>query len=199
MKVSSCTKQFTESSMCNYNPGCKLTLNITIPYTNYTGNLTLRVPKVTISNGLGWSMDNSTMYYIDSTPNHVYSFDYNLTNGTICNQKILIDFSQHGNIGSPDGMCTDIEGRLWIASFYGGFIICWDGRTGKMLVKVKIPGANNVTSCCFGGPDYSWLYVTSALIDVPDPSAEPNAGNVFVIKNLGTKGLPANRFKKHVS
>ena len=158
----------------------------------HAGKLSLCVPGVTISNGLGWSLDNKTMYYIDSPPRHIYSFDYNLTDGAIANQKIAIDFGQQGHNGLPDGMCTDIEGRIWVASFSGGFVSCFDPKTGDLILCVEIPGAKEITSCCFGGPGHSWLFVTSANLS---PNGGPNAGSVFVIKDLGTKGLPASRFK----
>ncbi len=158
----------------------------------HAGKLSLCVPGVTISNGLGWSLDNKTMYYIDSPPRHIYSFDYNLADGAIANQKILVDFGKQGDIGFPDGMCTDIEGRIWVATFSGGCVSCLDPKTGDLILCVEIPGAKEITSCCFGGPDHSWLFVTCASLS---PTAGPNGGSVFVIKDLGTKGLPANRFK----
>ncbi|XP_064383141.1 regucalcin-like [Halichondria panicea] len=161
-------------------------------YTYAAGKLSLCVPGVTISNGLGWSLDNKTMYYIDSPPRHIYSFDYNLADGAIANQKILVDFGKRGDIGFPDGMCTDIKGRIWVATFSGGCVSCLDPKTGDLILCVEIPGAKEITSCCFGGPDHSWLFVTCASLS---PTAGPNGGSVFVIKDLGTKGLPANRFK----
>ncbi len=154
------------------------------------------MPNTYVSNGLGWSLDNTTMYYIDSVPRHIYSFDYNLADGMIANQKICIDFAHQGDTGSPDGMCTDVEGRLWIASFNSGRVSCFDPKTGGLLLTVNVPGAQNITSCCFGGPDHSWLFVMSAgLHAVADSSAQPNGGNIFVIKDTGTRGHPASRLK----
>nr|CAR31337.1 luciferin-regenerating enzyme [Suberites domuncula] len=164
-------------------------------YSFVAGKVTPCVPGVTISNGLGWSLDNSKMYYIDSIPQKVYSFDYNFADGTIANQKTFVDYVSDDSSGFPDGMCTDIEGRLWVASFGGGCVTCWDSKTGDKLARLDIPGAKNITSCCFGGPDHSWLFVTCGSAHVEDLSKEPNAGGIFVVKDSGTKGLPANRFK----
>ena len=38
---------------------------------------------VTISNGLAWTDDNRTMYYIDSIPRKVWAYDFDLTTGTM--------------------------------------------------------------------------------------------------------------------
>ena len=39
--------------------------------------------QITISNGLAWSSDNKTMYYIDSTPRKVWAYDFDLASGTM--------------------------------------------------------------------------------------------------------------------
>ena len=150
---------------------------------------------VGISNGIGWSKDNKTMYYNDSLPAKVYQFDFNVDTGTISNQRVLIDYSKAKSLGLPDGLCIDVEGRLWIAS-YGGKtgVNCWDSQTGEHIRSIPMPGVCNVTSCCFGGPNYEWLFVTSANV-LEESSEYPNAGSVFVVKGLGTRGAPASKFK----
>lgn len=47
------------------------------------GSLKHHVGKISISNGLAWSADNKTMYYIDSIPRKVYAFDYDIDTGNI--------------------------------------------------------------------------------------------------------------------
>ena len=49
------------------------------------GNKTVRkhVDKINISNGMDWTSDYKTMFYIDSTPRKVYAFDYNMESGDI--------------------------------------------------------------------------------------------------------------------
>lgn len=47
------------------------------------GTVTKKKEGVTISNGLAWSSDNKTMYYIDSIPRKVYAYDYDLRTGNI--------------------------------------------------------------------------------------------------------------------
>jgi len=43
-----------------------------------------RRDKVDLSNGLAWTSDNRTMYFIDSVPRKVYAFDFDLDTGNIC-------------------------------------------------------------------------------------------------------------------
>ena len=47
------------------------------------GSLHACVEKISISNGLAWTADHKTMYYIDSIPRKVFGFDYNHETGAI--------------------------------------------------------------------------------------------------------------------
>ncbi|XP_006906961.1 regucalcin isoform X2 [Pteropus alecto] len=91
----------------------------------------------------------------------------------------------------PDGMCIDADGKLWVACYNGGRVIRLDPETGKRLQTVKLP-VDKTTSCCFGGKDYSEMYVTCAR-DGMDPEGlirQPKAGGIFKITGLGVKGIP---------
>ncbi|XP_062831413.1 regucalcin isoform X2 [Anolis carolinensis] len=95
----------------------------------------------------------------------------------------------------PDGMCIDTEGKLWVACFDGGRVIRIDPETGKRIQTVQMP-ASKITSCCFGGKDYSEMYVTSAYdgLDKVKLAKEPRAGEIFKITGLGVKGIPQHYF-----
>jgi sugar lactone lactonase YvrE len=48
-------------------------------------SLKSQVTGVSISNGLAWSPDHRTMYYVDSEPaKRLYAFDYDMDAGTVC-------------------------------------------------------------------------------------------------------------------
>ena len=49
-----------------------------------SGDAKMHVPRQGISNGLAWSLDNRTMFFIDSLPRKVYAFDFDITNGSLC-------------------------------------------------------------------------------------------------------------------
>ncbi|XP_059321968.1 regucalcin [Ammospiza nelsoni] len=149
--------------------------------------------QVDISNGLDWSLDHRIFFYIDSLSYSVDAFDYDLQTGKIGNRRSIYKLEKEESI--PDGMCIDTEGKLWVACYDGGRVIRLDPETGKRLQTVKLP-IDKTTSCCFGGKDYSEMFVTSASdgMDKEWLSRQPQAGGIFKITGLGVKGVPPYPF-----
>ncbi|MCZ8514520.1 SMP-30/gluconolactonase/LRE family protein [Paenibacillus filicis] len=143
---------------------------------------------VTVSNGLGWSPDGLTMYYIDSPTKRVFAFDYDPSSGELSNRRTVVIIPEGG--GFPDGMAVDEEGLLWVAQWDGWQVSRWDPLTGEQVGSIPVPAAR-VTSVAFGGPDLDELYITTARIGLgeEDLSKQPQAGGVFRCKP-GVKGLP---------
>ncbi|OZU88504.1 SMP-30/gluconolaconase/LRE domain protein [Virgibacillus indicus] len=148
--------------------------------------------QVSISNGLCWSPDHRTMYYIDTPTREIVSFPYDLKNGTLGEKKAAVSFP--AGQGVPDGMTIDVEGMIWVASWGGGHVSRWDPSTGKCLETIRVP-ASQVTSCTFGGENMDELYITSARVGLDEKALnnEPSAGGIFRIKTK-TKGLPAYKY-----
>jgi sugar lactone lactonase YvrE len=149
------------------------------------------VEGVTCSNGLGWSLDERTMYYIDTPTRRIDAFDYDAPTGDISRRRTLIEVPREH--GSPDGMALDESGCLWVA-FWGGGAVRRYTPQGVLDRTVEVD-ATNVTSCAFGGSDRSELYITTAG-GKPSPAereARPHAGGVFVTRP-GVKGMPVSAF-----
>jgi len=149
-----------------------------------------KLSDVGISNGICWSHDHKTMYYIDSPLKRVDSFDFDPATGHISNRKTVVSFV-HEN-GFPDGMTIDSDGNIWVAHWDGGKVTQWNPHTGKLLRTIQIPGAPKVTSVAFGGENLTDLYVTTASKGDPAP-----AGALFRVTGLGNggvKGVPAFEF-----
>jgi len=157
------------------------------------GSITEVLDNITTSNGITWSLDSKKMYYIDTNSGKVRQFDYDIKTGTISNEKTIVEIP--GNIGYPDGMTIDSEGKLWVALWSGSAVHRYDPESGELLQKITVP-AKNVTSCAFGGKDLDDLYITCASIGMSDDEARklPDAGKLFVVKP-GVKGVKANFFK----
>ena len=147
---------------------------------------------VTTSNGLAWSLDARTMYYIDTPTRQVSAFDYDAETGEISNRRTIIAFPP--GVGRPDGMTIDAQGRLWIAHWDGGRISRWDADSGRQLQEIPLP-VTNVTSCAFGGVNLDRLYITTARQGLTDEQLreQPHAGGLFAL-TPGVAGLPAHEY-----
>lgn len=134
---------------------------------------------VTISNGICWSLDHRSMYYIDTPKGNIRSFDYDKATGKIRNEKVIVTIPE--GMGHPDGMTIDAEGMLWVAMWGGSCVARWNPNDGSLLSTIEVP-ALNVTSCAFGGPDLQTLYITTASIGMNEEQQAqyPLAGGVFV-------------------
>ena len=146
--------------------------------------------RVTNSNGIAWSPEGDTCYYIDTPTRKVLRFSYCRESGCLDDPRELIDTDPVID-ASPDGMCADTEGHLWIAFCHGGCVIRFDSRTGRELHRIDLPCAET-TSCCFGGPNLEDLYITTGLSSGRE---EEHAGKLFVARNVGVKGLPQVAFR----
>ncbi|MDB6167602.1 MAG: hypothetical protein JWM88_466 [Verrucomicrobia bacterium] len=144
---------------------------------------------VSISNGLAWTPDGGTLYYIDSPTRTVQEFSYDLEHGTIGAPRVAIALGEAD--GWPDGCCMDAEGFLWVAHWGAAKVTRWDARAGRLLETVSVP-VRNVTSCAFAGPKLDQLFITTAQ-DSPQSPPEPEAGYVFRFEPA-TTGLPVAAF-----
>lgn len=140
---------------------------------------------IIISNGIGWSPDNRTMYYSDSGGSGlVYAYDFDLESGAISHRRVFLPPT--GTAAVADGLTVDGEGCLWIA-FWDGWRIERRAPDGSLVQRIDMP-VQRPTSCIFGGKDLNELYVTSASQEI-DRTAQPQAGGLFRIRT-GVKGLP---------
>jgi sugar lactone lactonase YvrE len=141
---------------------------------------------VTNSNGIVWSADGRTLYYIDTPRKEVLAFDYEA--GHLGNLRSVVSTAHHA--ASPDGMTIDADGNLWIAFCHGACVACFNPVTGEELRKIDLP-CLETTACAFGGPELADLYVTTGVHKSVEEAA---GGRLFVIRGLGVTGLPAKGF-----
>jgi sugar lactone lactonase YvrE len=114
------------------------------------------IENTTISNGLAFSQDHRFLYFIDTPTKKVAKYFYDLESGEVKFDAYVIELKDSG---SPDGMCIDKDGMLWIAEWGGACVSQWNPLDGQLIQKLKLP-CINVTSCCFD--THSNLYVTTA-------------------------------------
>lgn len=140
------------------------------------GAVTAMTDGVTLSNGLGWSPDGTTMFYIDSLTFGVDAFDFDLATGALSGRRRFADLRPPDDaFVVPDGMTVDAEGGVWVAIFGGGRL-CRFLPDGSLDRVVQLP-VGYPTSCAFGGSRLDELYITTAGLD-----DAPHAGGLFVCR-----------------
>ena len=156
------------------------------------GKTTKMIDSVTISNGIVWTKDSKTMYYIDTPTANIMAYDYDIENSTISNGRVVVKVSEED--GFPDGMAIDENDMLWVGMWNGNAIANYNPKTGKIISKVKVP-AHNITSCAFGGENLDILYITTSSLDMTDDEKKkyPLAGSIFKVKP-GVKGVKSPFF-----
>lgn len=146
---------------------------------------------VIVSNGLGWSPDNRTMYFTDSGLQTIHAFDYDIDAGTIGNRRdfVVVDQSE----GIPDGLTVDAAGYVWSAHWAGSRITRYDpnGQVDR-VIEMPVP---MVTSLAFGGKNLDKLFVTTARLSMTEDQikAAPLSGGLFVL-DVACEGLPETSF-----
>lgn len=142
---------------------------------------------ITLSNGVAFSPDGSTLYYADSLLKNIFAYDLDAETGALSNKRV---FAETGALpGIPDGATVDSVGFLWSARFDGGRVLR-HGPDGSVAAEIEFP-VSRVTSCALGGTDLKTLYVTSAFFRLTDEqrAAEPLAGALFAVE-VDVPGLP---------
>ena len=89
--------------------------------------VTHRLRGVDNTNGMDWSPDGRTMYYIDSLTRQVTAYDYDAA-GAIANPRALVTLPE--GTGVPDGMTVSADGSLWVAHWGGARVTRWHPDTG---------------------------------------------------------------------
>ena len=156
------------------------------------GTTSKMLGNITISNGIVWTKDGKTMYYIDTPTGKIRAYDYDIETSTITNDRTAVDVSPED--GYPDGMAIDEEDMLWVGLWNGNAVAQFNPKNGELIRKIEVP-AHNVTACAFGGADLDILFITTARTDMTDEEIEkyPLAGSIFSV-NPGVRGVNSKFF-----
>lgn len=155
-------------------------------------SITKLLSNITISNGMTWSPDYTTFYYIDTPTREIKAFDYDLETGMVANPRSAICIPE--SLGWPDGMTSDMQGNVWVAMWGGAQVTKWNPNTGQLLQQIPVP-AKNVSSCIFGGKDLNELYITSARVGLDEAvlTQYPLTGGLFRLQTR-VEGMPTFEF-----
>ncbi len=140
-----------------------------------------------MSNGLAWSPDGHIMYSVDTTPGILWERPYDPATGRCGARREAFRVTD----GSPDGICADTDGNLWVAVWGTGEVRHFTPH-GELIgvVTVAAPYASCVT---FVGSDLGTLLISTAIDDLPDKllTAYPQSGSLFLAE-VDARGLPTS-------
>ena len=136
----------------------------------YKNKVTCMDSDVKLGNGICWNKKYTRMFFVDSAAHVIYVYDYNLSDGTIINRRVLCNIYD----GEPDGMIIDNDEYLWIAIWNGARIEIRDSKNGLLKRTIDMP-VENVTCLAYNKED-SNIIVTTAKTNTR------LSGNLFEIK-----------------
>lgn len=138
-----------------------------------------RFDGLTLPNGIGWSIDNQTIYYVDTLAGTIWRAAFDPVTVTVGASTPF--FRMDREDGLLDGISLDSRGGVWVAVWGGACLLGLDpDGTVETVVEVA---ADAVTSCAFAG---TRLFITTAD---PDGAGQAGAGGLFVV-DVGVEGVP---------
>lgn len=153
------------------------------------GTLTVLRDHMNLANGIGWSPDGNSIYVVDSLPGVLWLASYDVDSGRAHSWAPLAA----GFDGLPDGIAVDADGRIWVAVWGGGQVVCF-APSGELLRTVQVP-VPHVTAVAFVGPERDRLLITTARSEFDEPLRRqlPEAGCLY-LADVAAVGLPTSRW-----
>ncbi len=157
------------------------------------GSCTQVLTGLTISNGIGWSPDGTTMYLADSGAGDIDAFDFDPATGELGRRRTIVHIATPNAV--PDGLTVDHHGNIWVALWNGGALVQYD-PDGLLLATIPLP-VDRPTSCAFGDPGGGTLFVTTAREGLEDAvlARQPDAGRLLRLDSPGVTGPPCQPYR----
>ena len=103
-------------------------------------------------NGLAVTADGSTLVASETFGNRLSAWTIQ-DDGTLTDQRVFADLGER----HPDGICTDVEGGVWVGCFLSGeFLRVLDG--GEITHRVSV-GESWAVAPALGGPELRTLHL----------------------------------------
>jgi sugar lactone lactonase YvrE len=124
-------------------------------------------------NGIAVSADNSRLVVAEMDGACLADYDIAADGGLALRGR----FRQ---MKSPDGICLDHEGAVWVASFDEDAFIRLD-RDGHELQRIEVPGRRAI-ACALGGPERRTLFCLSAATSYEELRQRKSSSRIDVVE-----------------
>ncbi len=78
---------------------------------------TVAIADTELANGIGWSPDGTTLYFIDSPLQRLDAYEFDPATGEVGGRRTVAEIDPDD--GLPDGLAVDAEGGVWVALVKG--------------------------------------------------------------------------------
>jgi gluconolactonase len=131
-------------------------------------------------NGINFSPDEKTLYVSYTTSGSISAF-------TVAPDGSLSNRVPFASALTPDSMCVDAEGNVYVATLLG--LTVFGPQGGPAIGTIPVAG-DVLTNCAFGGVDQKTLFITShsaiSLIAAP----RMNTSSISKIEQMPVPGMP---------
>jgi sugar lactone lactonase YvrE len=162
-------------------PGTFVPANIVL--VNPKGKARVAADNLAFPNGTVITPDGQTLIVAESWAQRLTAFNID-ADGSLSNRRIWAEVAD----STPDGICLDEEGAIWVASPISGEVLrCCEG--GKVTHRLR--PKKQAFACMLGGPDRRTLFICTAESDNPDEARRKASGMIEIVRvEVPGAGLP---------
>jgi sugar lactone lactonase YvrE len=135
-------------------------------------------------NGMVITPDGKTLIVAETLGARLTAFDIQ-PDGALTNRRVFAAIEGL----TPDGICLDAEGAVWVA-WPGSNKIIRVRNGGEIAETISLPDRHSY-ACMLGGADRRDLYICTALGHMPEDLAKGRGGKIEVVRvDVPGAGLP---------
>ena len=134
------------------------------------GSVSVAAEKLEFPNGCIITPDGSTFIVAETAGQRLTAFDRN-SDGVLSNKRVWAEIPG----GTPDGICLDAEGNIWVAAGAAGVLRIKEG--GEVLDRVEVT-ENIPVACMLGGPNRTRLYVMTTVMATAEELAQTRQSRI---------------------
>ena len=149
------------------------------------GQAVVAAEDLAFPNGAVITPDGTTLVVAETFGRKLTAFDI-AEDGSLGGRRVWADLGP----ATPDGICLDEEGAIWVASpTTGQCIRVREG--GEVAQRIAIEAGRQAYACMLGGADRRTLYICTSEGDDPDRQAGRARGGIEEVRvEVAGAGLP---------
>lgn len=147
------------------------------------GRMSVAAEGVAFPNGAAITADGRTLILAETFGRRLSAFDID-DHGGLSNRRVFAEME-----GTPDGLCLDAEGAVWVADHMGHKVI--RVLEGGRITQTIPTGERHAFACALGGVDRRTLYFSTGIGNTHAEFQSNKQGRIeFVRVDVPGAGIP---------